>query len=477
MAEFNTLQVFFFIASTVVLLVVIFVLYQTYRASRNVEARLAEFSSLSQSDFGRKMRLIEVNADEHKLNRSVLGPLARIVDEYCVMTTDAAGNITFANDQFLSLSGFSQHEVIGQHETMHHPEGAREHEEHFMDCQRARHGAWSGEICNRARDGQIYWVNMFIFPLSYITDEDEGFIYFGHDITAIKNQNNELLQAVRDKDEKINEVECMLMHSDKMASIGTISAGIAHEINTPMGFVSGNLRRNEEYLEELASLVQAMRQRVDADQFERLLQSATNLDSRKLDFILGDCRGLVHETDEGIERIKSIINDLKHFSHDKEEDSFQAVSVQHCVDVSLNLARYTLKNRVEVKCDITEHLPPIAGSESQLSQVFMNLVVNAAQAMEGERGRVDICARRDDQTCTIEVSDNGPGMAREQIDKIFEPFFTTKPAGQGTGLGLSISQDIIRRHSGELDVRSTPGEGTCFEIRLPLVNENASHAA
>ena len=477
MAQFTALQVAFFIASMVVLLIVIFILYKTYLASRNVEARLAEFSSLSQSNFGRRMRLIEANADEHRLNKSVLGPLARIIDEYCVMTTDSTGNITFANDKFLSLSGFGYRDLIGQHESINHPDNAREHEDHFMHCERAMHGAWSGEICNRNRDGELYWVNMFIFPLSYITDEDEGYIYFGHDITAIKSQNNELIQAVRDKDEKISEVESMLMHSDKMASIGTISAGIAHEINTPMGFVSGNLRRNEEYLEELAKLVQEMRKRVDADQFERLLQATTNLDTGKLDFILGDYRGLIEETDEGIARIKSIINDLKHFSHNKEEDHFEPISAEHCIDVSLNLARYTLKNKVKVNREVADELPPIAGSESQLSQVFMNLVVNAAQAMENERGRIDIRARRDEAMCVIQVTDDGPGMTQEQIDKIFEPFFTTKPAGEGTGLGLSISQDIIRRHGGQLDVQSSPGEGTCFEIRLPLVNENATRAA
>lgn len=477
MTEFSTLQVAFFISSMVVLLIVIFILYKTYLASKNVEARLAEFSSLSQSNFGRKMRLIEANAEEHQLNKSVLGPLARIIDEYCVMTTDTAGNITFANDKFLSLSGFGYKDLIGKHESVNHPENAHEHEDHFMHCERALHGAWSGEICNRGRDGDLYWVNMFIFPLSYITDEDEGYIYFGHDITAIKSHNNELLQAVRDKDEKINEVESMLMHSDKMASIGTISAGIAHEINTPMSFVSGNLRRNEEYLEELAKLVQEMRKRVNADQFERLLQATTNMNTQKLDFILDDYRGLVEETDEGIARIKSIINDLKHFSHNKEEDNFEPISAEHCIDVSLNLARYTLKNKVKVNREIADDLPPIAGSESQLSQVFMNLVVNAAQAMENERGHIDILARQDDTMCIIDVADDGPGMSPEQIEKIFEPFFTTKPAGQGTGLGLSISQDIIRRHGGELNVHSTPGEGTRFEIRLPLVNEDATRAA
>ncbi len=477
MAEFSTLQILFLIASMVILLVVIFVLYKTYLASRNVEARLAEFSSLSSSHFGRKMHLIEANADEYQLNKSVLGPLARIIEEYCVMTTDTAGNITFANDQFLSLSGFGYKDVIGQHESINHPENTIETHDHFMQCERALHGAWSGEICNRGKNGELYWVNMFIFPLSYITDADEGYIYFGNDITEIKSKNNELIQAIRARDEKINEVESMLMHSDKMASIGTISAGIAHEINTPMAFVSGNLRRSEEYLESLATVVREMRKRVNTDQFEKLLQATSGLTSSKLDHILDDYQELVAETDEGVDRIKNIIDDLKHFSRNKEENH-EAVSVEHCVDVSLNLARYTLKNQVAINRDIAEDLPAINGSESQLSQVFMNLVVNAAQAMESERGNVEIGARRDDQgMCVVSVLDDGPGMSPEQLEHIFEPFFTTKPAGEGTGLGLSISQDIIRRHGGELDVRSAPDAGTCFEIRLPFVNEDANQAA
>lgn len=472
-------QGLFLISSTLILLIIIFFMYKTYRASMNVEARLSEFSSLTQSNFGRKLRLIEVNADEYKLNKRVLGPLARIIDEYCVVTTDEKGVITFTNDKFLSLSGFEFRDLIGKHESINHPRSDGPDEDVMMRCEQARRGVWNGEVCNRGKNGELYWVNMFLFPLSYITDEDDGYIYFGTDITQIKSQNKELIQAVRDKDQEINRVESMLLHSEKMASLGTISAGIAHEINNPIAFLSANLRRCEHYLGTLAAVVQALRRRISGERFDQFLraESRLRLNSDKLDFILGDYPSLMEETDQGVERIKKIISDLKHFSYNKQED-FAPVDVARCVDVSLNLARHELKGRIRVDRDFATDQPPVRGSESQLSQVFMNLVVNAAQALEQrEGGEIRIQADRDGDWYRIAVSDNGPGIDTEKLEQIFEPFFTTKPIGKGTGLGLSISQDIIQRHGGTLSATSTPGEGTRFEIRLPLAGKSHAHAA
>lgn len=470
-------QGLFLLSSTLILLIIVFFLYKTYRASMSVEAKLAEFSSLSQSSFGRKLRLIEVNADEYKLNKKVLGPLARIIDEYCVLTTDTKGVITFANDSFMNLGGFQFRDLVGKHESMHHPVDHPELEQHFMRSDQARRGVWNGEVCCRSSSGGLYWVNMFLFPLSYITDEDDGYIYFGTDITQIKAQNSELIQAVHDKQQKINQVESMLLHSEKMASLGTISAGIAHEINSPIAFVSANLRRCEHYLDGLASVIQGLRRRIDPQRFEQFLQTekSLKLNVRSLEMVLQDHPALMRETAEGIERIKKIISDLKHFSYNKQED-FAPVDVARCVKVALNLAGHELRNRVRVRLDIDADLPRVKGSESQLSQVFMNLLVNAAQAIEG-RGEIAIEAVIDEQWYRISVSDNGKGIAEEQLSQIFEPFFTTKPIGKGTGLGLSISQDIILRHGGTLTVESSPGQGTRFDIRLPLAQQDQAHAA
>ncbi|MDX1804336.1 MAG: ATP-binding protein [Alcanivorax sp.] len=469
-------QGLFLVSSTVILLIIIFFLYKTYRSSLNVEARLAEFSSLTDNRFGRKLRLIEANADVYKLNKQALGPLARIIDEYCVITTDDRGVITFANEKFLALSGFKTGELVGQPESVNHP-----HEDAVDDgllqTAHARHGVWNGEVCNRRHDGSLYWMNIFIFPLSYISDEESGYICFGTDISHIKEQNSELKQAVRDKEQKISEVETLLLHSEKMASLGTISAGIAHEINNPIACLASNLNRCDEYLAALTELTQGLRQRISEEKFNQFLQMQTSHinTSKKLDFILEDYPELMAESRDGIDRIKKIIRDLKHFSHNKEED-FDLVDVARCVDISLNLAHHELKNRIAISRYFDPDLPRIHGSESQLAQVLMNLLVNAAQAIDG-KGEITIRASSDNQWYQLTVEDDGPGIPEETLAQIFEPFFTTKPIGKGTGLGLSISQDIIKRHGGTMQADSVPGKGTTFTIRLPLTDSEQAHAA
>lgn len=467
-------QGLFLVCSTVILLIIIFFLYKTYRTSINVEAKLAEFSSLTDNRFGRKMHLIEVNADEYKLNKALLGPLARIIDEYCVLTTDRHGTITFANGKFLALSGHSFSRLIGQNESFNHPD---DDSLPVMQCDQALSGVWNGEVCNRHADGSRYWMNMFLFPLSYISDEDDGYIYFGTDITSIKTENNQLMQEVKDKNQKLDQVESLLLHSEKMASLGTISAGIAHEINNPIAFVSSNLNRSRDYLGAMAGIIQGLQKRISEEKFQQFLDAETdlNVDARKLTFMMADYPALMDETDEGIERIKKIIRDLKHFSHNQPE-AFSPTDIATCMAMSLNLAKHELKNRITVSHSLPDSMPLINGSESQLSQVFMNVFVNAAQAIEG-KGNITIAGDCDEQWCTLTITDDGPGIAEDTLKQIFEPFYTTKPIGQGTGLGLSISHDIIQHHGGTITVESQLGAGTTFTIRLPLKQTDRADAA
>ncbi|WP_288368255.1 ATP-binding protein [uncultured Alcanivorax sp.] len=467
-------QGLFLVSSTVILLIIIFFLYKTYRTSINVEAKLTEFSALTDNPFGRKLHLIEVNADEYKLNKALLGPLARIIDEYCVLTTDRHGTITFANGKFLALSGHSFSQLIGQNEKINHPE---DDSLPLMRCGQALSGVWNGEVCNRHADGSRYWMNMFLFPLSYISDEDDGYIYFGTDITNIKTENNQLMQEVKDKSQKLDQVESLLLHSEKMASLGTISAGIAHEINNPIAYISSNLNRSRDYLNSMAGLIKGLKKRISNDQFQKFLNTAENLniDTKKLAFMMEDYPALLNETEEGIERIKKIIRDLKHFSHNQPE-AFCPTDIPACLAIALNLAKHEIKNRITVTHTLPDSLPTISGSASQLSQVFMNLFVNAAQAIE-DKGHITIAAQCDEQWCTLTIADDGPGIADEFLQQIFEPFFTTKPIGQGTGLGLSISHDIIQHHGGTMTVASQLGAGTIFTIRLPLKQTDRADAA
>ena len=463
----GNISVFYITASIVVMLVVILVLYKTYRASLNVEARLAEFSSLTTNPFANRLKLIETNADEYRINKQALGPLARIIDEYCVFTTDIHGQITYANEKFLALSEYQLKDLIGKHQSITRTRNSDEASDDKIQKNLSEEKVWHGELCNRSRSGATYWVDAFVFPLSYLSDVDRGYIYFGTDITAIKQLNNQLLSEVRKKEEAISKVENMLLHSEKMASLGVISAGIAHEINTPLAFVSSNIQRLDENIEPLLLAVKTSRDMLGAETLAAKLQEINpDLTEKELDYLLADTPSLTRETSDGIERIKKIITDLKCFSHEG-KDAFSPTDIHKCIESALNLARHETRHGIEVIRQFDDTTTQVMGSETQLSQVLVNLVINAAQALEG-KGRITIATRAVNDHFSIKVTDNGPGIEPEILDNIFEPFFTTKSVGKGSGLGLAISQDIVKRHKGSISVASKPGVGTAFLIQLPL---------
>lgn len=463
----------YFTLLTVILLIIIFVLYKTYRASLSVEARLREFSSLSSSDLGKRLSIIEVSSNAYHLNKEALGPLAKIIDSYCVITTDRNGIISYANEKYLALARRDIHDVIGKRHGLLLCADGDCRDDHALSSDRA----WHGEIQGRTRTGAAFWLDAFVFPLSFITDIDEGFMYFGTDISAIKKQNNKLIDEVRKHEETLSKVEHILLHSEKMASLGTISAGIAHEINNPIAFVAGNIKRFENYISLVSGAMLRFRKRLGNEKFSQLLRASSidEKNARELDFVLEDYASLISETQDGIDRVQRIIRDLKCFSHGDHTD-FQPLDIHACIETSLNLAKHELKNRIRIVRDFDDQMPMIEGSEGQLSQVFVNLMVNAAQAIEKD-GEIRIKTRLTEAGSHIEISDNGPGIPAEHLATIFEPFYTTKPAGQGTGLGLSISQDIIKRHRGNIDVQSAPGQGCTFVIDLPTAQNARHHAA
>lgn len=469
----------YFMIITIIMLVIIFVLYKTYKASLNVEARLQEFSSLSSSSLGRRLRVIEVNSNEYHLNKAALGPLAKIIESYCVITTDKNGTVTYANEKFLALARRDIKDVVGK------PHGfslSADHDEGGsldINDSLSLGLAWHGEVNGRTRTGAQFWLDTFVFPLSFITDVDEGHMYFGTDISNIKKQNHHLKHEVKRQEEALSKVENILLHSEKMASLGTISAGIAHEINNPIAFVAANVKRFENYISVVAETLKKSRSRIGDEKFAQLLRASgiNEKQARDLDFVLEDYISLIGETQDGIDRVQRIIRDLKCFSHENNDD-FTRFDIHKCIETALNLANHELKNKVRIVRNYDDSMPPLLGSEGQLSQVFVNLLVNAAQAMDGE-GDIEISTRFNNGHSVIQVKDNGPGIAADKVQTIFEPFFTTKPVGQGTGLGLSISQDIIKRHKGKIDVQSAPGAGCTFVIDLPVVGDqqDARHHA
>ena len=259
---------------------------------------------------------------------------------------------------------------------------------------------------------------------------------------------------------KLDEATKRLVQSEKLASLGELAAGVAHEINNPVGYVSSNLTTLQKYLAVYEKVL-------DAPEADSQEMSALK---KKLNyaFIRDDLQNLVKETQEGVGRVKAIIQDLKDYARTNVATHYVASDIQVGLKSTLNIARVQLKNRADVRLQLGR-LPLVECAPAQIDQVFLNLIVNAAQAMpEGKMGMIDIRTDSNDQQVWIEVQDNGPGIAPDVLKKIFDPFFTTKDPGTGTGLGLSVSQNIIQQHGGTLTVDSTVGVGTTFKITLPI---------
>jgi len=273
----------------------------------------------------------------------------------------------------------------------------------------------------------------------------------------------ELHQAM----EAIERTRSQLLQSEKMAAVGQLAAGVAHEINNPIGFVSSNLGSLRAYVDrllEVVDLAAAAVARLPADDPARLAVEEA-WQAAEVDFMREDIPALIGESAEGLARVRRIVADLKDFSH-VDEGVWQDADINGGLESTLNVIWNELKYKAKVVRDLGD-LPAVRCIPAQLNQVFMNLLVNAGQAIEGA-GTITLRSGYEDRHVWVEIEDSGGGMPPEVQKRIFEPFFTTKPVGQGTGLGLPISREIVQRHEGTISVDSEPGRGTCFRIRLPV---------
>ncbi|MFW9078279.1 ATP-binding protein [Pseudomonas sp. P2757] len=282
--------------------------------------------------------------------------------------------------------------------------------------------------------------------------------------TAQFKQASAALQ--REIDER-KQLESQLVQSEKLASLGQLAAGVAHEINNPIGFISSNLGSLDGYFQQLLSMLDAYQtagQTLAAEPAAQLQQLREQLDLR---FLLEDIPVLIRESKEGIGRVSQIVKDLKDFSRVDTQQQWQSANLQQGIESTLNIVASELKYKADLVKEY-QNLPDIECLPSQINQVVMNLLVNAAQAMGPERGVITLRTGLQGQNVWIEVADNGSGIAPETLQKIFDPFFTTKPVGQGTGLGLSLSYGIVKKHGGDISVRSELGAGTTFRVLLPV---------
>jgi two-component system, NtrC family, sensor kinase len=304
----------------------------------------------------------------------------------------------------------------------------------------------------------------------------------------IRSLNERLQSAVfqiREKNVKLADTlkelkgtQSQMVQAEKMASIGQLAAGVAHEINNPVGFVSSNLKSLTDYQLDLRAILSAYGQLMvrlsslkdsglDLPEIEvlavQLREKASDLD---IDYILEDIPSLIAESREGLDRIKKIVQDLKDFSHPG-EDVLKISDLNQNLESTLNIVWNELKYKATIYKAYAADLPQVKCYPQQLNQVFMNILVNAAQAIE-KQGEIRIVTREADGFAEIVISDTGQGIPQENLSRIFDPFFTSKEVGKGTGLGLNVAYNIIKKHQGSIDVQSEVGKGTTFTVRVPV---------
>ena len=329
------------------------------------------------------------------------------------------------------------------------------------------------ETTIRHGDGRVIPVGISCAPIWDVAG--------GGDVEGGGDQGGETPGAVaifQDLSE-IKQLQQQVLQTEKMASIGQLAAGVAHEINNPMGFIHANLFQMSEYLGDVRSVWKGVEDLIDSvrtgsiEQARRAGESLQTL-SRELDieFVLADFSKAVRECQEGSERIRHIVRDLRDFSHQDTAER-ELADVNQCVDSTASIVWTMMKHSVVLEKEYGE-LPQVRCFPMQLKQVFMNLLVNAYQAIleriagSEELGTIQIRTSVHRDGVRVTIRDTGAGIAPENLDRIFDPFFTTKQVGAGTGLGLSTSYNIVRRHGGTIRADSTLGEGTTFELWLPL---------
>lgn len=328
---------------------------------------------------------------------------------------------------------------------------------------------------------------------------DGSTIHVTESINAVYDKENNLLalrgivrdvsEAVRRRKEleaintelktanlRIQETQSQLIQQEKLASIGNLAAGIAHELNNPLGFVSSNFLTLQKYLTlfvEYIGLWQKLKNPdLTADEMKKITEEACSFyDIRQISFILEDLKDLFSESKEGFTRMTSIVENMRSFSRIDQSDTSAPYDISQGIENTLIVTRNEIKYVADVFKELAE-IEPFLCRGDQINQVLLNIIVNAAQAIKGQtrdkRGRITIRTREEGDEVVCEIEDDGPGIPQEIQGKIFDPFFTTKKVGEGTGLGLNISYDIIvNKHKGHLSVQSEVGRGCRFLIRLP----------
>ncbi|MDY6851512.1 MAG: ATP-binding protein [Thermodesulfobacteriota bacterium] len=446
-----------------------------------------------------KAAKLELQASEQR-NRTLIDTASKAKIGIAVVQNEGEqkGILKFFNQYVIELAGYTEEELAGKFITeIIHPDDLERIWNLYIERPSANELRTTYEFWGLKKNGDKIPIEISTGITEF--DGKNAVVCYVRDITAkldaeekLKKYSQKLEKMVQERtselESSISDLEntqSQLLQSEKMASIGQLAAGVAHEINNPVGFVKSNLGTLNEYREDLTELLALYEsfeeKRSKADDVledtagqEALGEIQKTKEKIDLDFILDDFDKVIDESIEGMARVSKIVADLKNFAH-AGDDKLEYTDINQGLQSTLNIVWNELKYKADVSTDFGD-IPQVNCYPQRLNQVFMNLLVNAAQSIE-DRGEIKILTRAKDDQVIISISDTGSGIPPEVMSKIFDPFFTTKEVGKGTGLGLNVAYNIIQGHKGTIEVDSVVGKGTTFTITLQIEPDFASDEA
>ena len=396
--------------------------------------------------------------------------LSRAVEQSgsVVVITDQSGSIEYVNPKFSAVTGYLKEEVLGKNTSILKAGlQSKSVYEDMWNTIRQGH-TWVGEIQNLTKAGDLYWAFLNITPVKNAKDEITNFIAVQENITELKELQRELIEKNSEMKallDQLSSTQVQMIQQEKLAGIGHLAAGIAHEINNPLGYVSSNIETLKKFMGVLSNTVEAF------------LKDDTEMDAKrigKIDYVINELPEMLSDIENGLERIRTIVQSLRNFSRVDSMDSRQEYDLNEGIRDTINIAYNEFKYIAKLDLQLG-FVPIITANGGQLNQTLLNLVINSGQALkekfEDLQGIIRITTHSDEEYIYCVIEDNGPGVPEELREKIFMPFFTTKPIGKGTGLGLGIVYDIIAtKHNGSIQVCTSDLGGAKFSIRLPIKN-------
>lgn len=399
---------------------------------------------------------------ERKRNEDELQQLSLAVEQspVSVMITNPEGQIGYVNRKFSECSGYSREEVVGKTPRIlkSGTHSAELYQNLWSTIQQGK--IWSGELCNKKKNGETYWEAASITPITNSKGEITHFLAIKEDITERRS------------------LEAQLRQAQKLEGIGHLAAGIAHEINTPTQFVTDNLTFLQDSWKSVFELLQSYRRAVDdaanvlrPSVVASLKDAETNCD---LDFIASEVPRAIDQSLDGARRVAKIVRAMKEFSHPDSAEK-TATDLNRAIESTITVARNEWKYVSEIVTEFDDSMPAVVCYPGDINQVVLNLIVNAAHAIkdkvkEGEKGRITVRTRNRGELVEISVEDSGSGIPAAIQGKVFDPFFTTKEVGKGTGQGLSFAYTVVvKKHSGKIWFETEVGKGTTFFVSLPAV--------